>query len=137
MNSFLSFLAPAASSLTSSVEEQGRQAACPGEEVTFTCMVLDRTALEWISDAFSGAPEQFRLFDTGSEVGVSRMYDQFTANLTRLVPDPGNPGFGDITSTLVVVAAAEHDGIVIQCTDRITPLSVSLAGMSSHCLPHI
>ena len=136
MNSFLSFLAPAASSLTSSVEEQGRQAACPGEEVTFTCMVLDRTSLEWISDAFSGAPEQFSLFDTGSEVGVSRMYDQFTTNLTRLVPTPGNPGIGDITSTLVFIAAAEHDGIVIQCTDgMMTPLSVSLAGIYVFTLP--
>ena len=92
-------------------------------------MVENGIALEWISDAFSGAPEQFSLFDAGSEVGVPRMYDQFTTNLTRLVPTPGNPGLGDITSTLVFIAAAEHDGIVIQCTDRITLLSVSLAGM--------
>ena len=69
--------------------------------MTFTCMVLDRTSLEWISDAFSGAPEQFSLFFPNNEVGVSRMYGQFTTNLTQLVPDPGNPGFGDITSTLV------------------------------------
>ena len=130
-------IAPAASSvsLTSSVEEQGRQAACPGEEVTFTCIVHDGPHLEWISDAFSGAPEQFSLFDTGSEVGVPRPYDQFTTNLTRLVPTPGIPGVGDITSTLQFIAAAEHDGIVIQCTDFITPLSVSLAGMSSHSVP--
>ena len=101
-------------------------------------MVHDGTRLQWISDAFSGAPEQFSLFLADDEVGVSRMYDQFTTNLTRLVPTPGIPGFGDITSTLVFIAAAEHDGIVIQCTDRImTPLSVSLAGMSSHCLSHI
>ena len=100
-------------------------------------MVDDGTLLEWISDAFSGAPEQFRLFVTDDEVGVSRMYDQFTTNLTRLVPDTGNLGFGDFTSTLQFIAAAEHDGIVIQCTDGITPLSVSLAGMSSHCLSHI
>ena len=140
--SALPFLAPAASSvsLTSSVEEQGRQAVCPGEEVTFTCMVDDGTFLEWSSDAFSGAPEQFRLFNTGHEVGVPRMYDQFTTNLIRLVPTPGNLGFGDITSTLQFIAAAEHGGIVIQCTDLITiitPLSVSLAGMSSYCLSHI
>ena len=45
-----------------------------------------------------------------------------------------SPGVGDITSTLVFIAAAEHDGVVIQCTDGITPLSVSLAGMSSRCL---
>ena len=65
--------------------------------MTFTCMVDDGSALEWMSDAFSGAPEQFRLFDTEDEVGVSRMNGQFTTNLTRLVPTPGNPGFGDIT----------------------------------------
>ena len=100
-------------------------------------MVLDRAFLQWISDAFSGAPEQFSLFDTGSEVGVPRPYDQFTTNLTRLVPTPGNPGFGDITSTLQFIAAAEHDGIVIQCTDGITPLNKSLTGITSHCLSHI
>ena len=98
-------------------------------------MVHDGTRLEWISDAFSGAPEQFSLFLADDEVGVPRMYDQFTTNLTRLVPTVA--GIGDITSTLVFIAAAEHDGIVIQCTDFITPLSVSLAGMSSHCLSHI
>ena len=98
-------------------------------------MVHDGTHLEWISDAFSGAPEQFRLFDTGNEVGVPQMYDQFTTNLTRLVPDPGNTGIGDITSTLVFNAAAEHDGIVIQCTDGRTPLSVSLAGIYVFTLP--
>ena len=108
---------------------------CPGQEVTFTCMVLDRTSLEWISDAFSGAPELFSLFLADDEVGVSRMYGQFTTNLTRLVPTPGSPGLGDITSTLVFVAAAEHDGIVIQCTDLITSLSVSLAGIYVFTLP--
>ena len=100
-------------------------------------MVDDGPSLEWISDAFSGAPEQFSLFDSSNAVGVPRMYGQFTTNLTRLVPTPGNSGVGDITSTLVFIAASEHDGIVIQCTDLITPLSVSLAGMSSHCLSHI
>ena len=95
-------------------------------------MVVDRTSLQWISDAFSDAPEQFSLFHTGSEVGVPQMYGQFTTNLTRLVPTPGSPGFGDITSTLQFIAAAEHDGIVIQCTDLITPLSVSLAGICLH-----
>ena len=100
-------------------------------------MVDDGTTLEWMSDAFSGAPEQFSLFLADDEVGVPRPYDQFTTNLTRLVPTPSNPGFGDITSTLQFIAAAEHDGIVIQCTDRITPLSVSLAGMSSHFPSHI
>ena len=130
------FLAPTALSLslTSSVEEQGRQAACPGQELTFTCIVHDGTRLEWISDAFSGVSELFSLFLADDEVGVPRMYGQFTTNLTRLVPTPGNPGFGDITSTLVFIAAAEHDGIVIQCSDLLTPSSVSLAGMSS-CYP--
>ena len=103
--------------------------------MTFTCMVHDGPHLEWISDAFSGAPELFSLFLADDEVGVSRMYGQFTTNLTRLVPTPGSPGLGDITSTLVFVAAAEHDGIVIQCTDLITPLSVSLAGIYVSTLP--
>ena len=38
--------------LTSSVEQDGRQAACPGEVVTFTCMVTEATRLRWIAEPF-------------------------------------------------------------------------------------
>jgi len=35
--------------LTSSVQQAGRQAACPGETVVFTCNVPDDVALQWIA----------------------------------------------------------------------------------------
>ena len=101
-------------------------------------MVDDGVALEWMSDAFSGAPETFSQFVTEDVVGVSRLYGQFTTNLTQLVPDPSNTGVGDFTSTLRFNAAAEHDEVEIKCTDtRTTSLSKSLAGMSSRYLLHI
>ena len=35
--------------LTSSVQQAGRQAACPGETVIFTCNVPDDFALQWMA----------------------------------------------------------------------------------------
>jgi len=35
--------------LTSSVQQAGRQAACPGETVIFTCNVPDDVALQWMA----------------------------------------------------------------------------------------
>ena len=72
-------------SLTSSVEEE---AACPREEVTFTCTIEDGTILDWISEAFSGAPQTFTRFVVGDTVGQSHIYEGFTTTLTREIPDP-------------------------------------------------
>ena len=46
---------PAAAEVTlvSSVEQNGRTAACPGEVVTFTCTVTQGASLNWASTAFT------------------------------------------------------------------------------------
>ena len=104
--------------LTSSVEEQGSRVSCPGEKVTFTCTVLRGTTLQWISDAFSSAPQAFSLFHIDS-AREPRTYGEFTARLTESVPDPGEPGFGDLTSSLTFTATPELNRTVIQCSNQL------------------
>ena len=100
------------------MEEQGSRVACPGEKVTFTCTVLKGTTLQWISDVFSSAPRTFSLFHIDS-TKEPRTYELFTARLTESVPDPGEPGFGDLTSSLEFTAAPELNGTVIQCSSQL------------------
>ena len=124
-------------SLTSSVEEE---AACPGEEVTFTCTIEDGTILDWISEAFSGAPQTFTRFVVGDTVGQSHIYEGFTTTLTREIPDPDMPGFGDLTSTLTFTDSTDElNGTVIQCSNTITTQShvfTALPGIFHACLLH-
>jgi len=108
--------------LNSSVEEQGSRVSCPGEKVTFTCTVLRGNTLQWISDAFSSAPRTFSLFHIDS-TREPRTYGEFTARLTESVPDPGEPGFGDLTSSLIFTATPELNGTVIQCSNQLTIMS--------------
>ena len=124
-------------SLTSSVE---KEAACPGEEVTFTCTIEDGTTLDWISEAFSGVPSSFYRFVVGDPVLMLRVYEGFTTTLTREIPDPDMPGFGDLTSTLTFTASTDElNGTVIQCSNTITTRShvfTALPGIFHACLLH-
>lgn len=38
--------------LTSSVEQDGRQLACPGEVITFTCTIAKAAGIRWTAEPF-------------------------------------------------------------------------------------
>ena len=99
--------------LTSSVEENGRNAACLGEVVIFTCMVQEATGVEWRSEAFTN-PIVF-VVGTHSQ-GDTMTRGDFHAVLTIEVADPVNPmTLADLTSTLTVTATSEVNGTVVEC----------------------
>ena len=100
--------------LTSNIEDQGRVAACPGEEVVFTCRITDSTFLIWNSDQFSLV---FR-FASGDDQNTHRVDGNFTGTLTEVIVNPDNVIFANFTSTLAVNATVELNGTVIECTDR-------------------
>ena len=100
--------------LTSSIEDQGRVAACPKEEVVFTCRTIEAHFLFWQSDQF---PETRFRYD--SELNVPMFPGEFTATLTEFVEDPNEDSSGNITSTLAVNATVGLNGTVIACTDTI------------------
>ena len=85
----------------------GRQTACPGEVVTYTCTVLRTTAVGWIA-----LPDIN--YVPGSLIG-QRVIGDFQLALTNKVFDPTNPALADLTITLTVTATVDRNGTVVQC----------------------
>ena len=116
--------------LTSSVEQDGRQAACPGEVVTFTCMVTGGTALSWTAEPYISMSDPIR-FIVSTPVGDRMAMDgsgQFWARLTSVTQ---SGLVGDLTSELTVTASEALGGTVIQCLATMTILmskTLTLAG---------
>ena len=82
--------------LTSTVEENGRQFACEGEVVIFTCEVIGSLTLQWDSPLIPQIS-----FPAGSTVSTSRP-PSFIATLTSIAGSGIN---SNITSTLQVNAS--------------------------------
>ena len=81
--------------LTSTVEENGRQFACDGERVTFTCQVIGSFSLQWDSPLI--IPISF----TSNPVNTVSSRFPFIATLTSTA----GSGFNrNLTSTLQVTA---------------------------------
>ena len=98
----------AAVTLTSTLD--GRQAACPREVVTYTCIALRTTVVTWFVlpdidvDYFATSPLQ------------QWVISGFQLALTGNVPDPSNPTtIADLTITLTVTATAGRNGTVVEC----------------------
>ena len=106
--------------LTSSIADQGRVAACPGEEVVFTCRTVEASGLIWNSAQFSN-PQRFR-FAPNDPQNASRVDGSFTATLTEVITKPSDVRFANFTSTLAVNATVGLSGTVIECT---VPLQVT------------
>ena len=103
--------------LTSSIEDQGRVAACPGEEVVFTCRTTEEaTGLTWLSDQFSNQPG-FRFLPMSLQ-NTPVVDGNFTATLTEVIVNPNNMIFANFTSTLAVNATVDLSGTVIECNDQ-------------------
>ena len=119
------------------MEQAGRQAACPGEEVTFTCNVTDAGALQWDINLLSD-PIRFAPIDILNN--ATTMMDssgRFTAVLTSAMQ---NGLFGDLTSQLTVTVSEMLNGTVVQCSDG-TSLSMSktlnIAGIVTSLVPSL
>ena len=100
--------------LTSSVEQDGRQAACPGEVVTFTCMVMEATRLSWIAGPFIPQIN----FASTHKAGDTAVSGPFRATLDSTMFIGG--GLLTFGSTLTVTASGSGtlNGTEIQCSGR-------------------
>ena len=97
------------------MEQAGRQAACPGEAVTFTCTVTDAGGLRWIAEPFIN---DF-LFSPGTTPGNT---SDPTAQIHIVLDDVSqgsDPRLGNFTSTLTVRNSTALSGTVIQCSGGI------------------
>ena len=117
-------LAAAEVTLISSVEQDSRTAACPGELVIFTCTVTQGAFLNWASTAFTSCdftPTYTLRSDTS--VGSTSVCGSFRANLTAItnITQIGQSLQADLTSTLSPTTTVSP-GTLITCSDLIGSL---------------
>ena len=98
------------------MEQAGRQAACPGEEVTFTCNVTDEGALAWIAEPHitQSDPVVFSGFATAGDTRDP------TAQIHIVLDDVSQgsvPQLRNFVSTLTVRNSTALSGTVIQCSN--------------------
>ena len=106
------------------MEQAGRQAACPGEEVTFTCVVTESVRLRWIAEPFilQSDSVQFSVGAMDSDMSMDPS-GLFTAVLDSIEL---SGGVADFTSRLIVTASVsgQLNGAVVQCSGQPSGLIV-------------
>ena len=94
--------------LTSTLGE--RQAACPGELVTYTCTALRTAVISWVA-----LPDVDVDYFPNSPIG-QQVIGNFQIALTNRVSDPNNPTtLADLTITLTANTTLAQNGTVVQC----------------------
>ena len=111
--------------LTSTVEEDGRQFACKGEVVTFTCQIIRSFSIQWVSPLIS------QISFTSDPVNTTTSMPPFTATLTSTAGIGVNRNF---TSTLQVTALSSsgRSNTTVTCRNmlRVNESSIfTVAGM--------
>ena len=116
MNCFvLLYLAEAQTvSLTSSVEQDGRQAACPGEVISFTCTLAGDVGIRWVADPFISQSQPIDFAIHTDTNGISQERGEFHVILNTVTML--SYLHANFTSTLTVRVSDSLDGIVVQCT---------------------
>ena len=101
--------------LTSTIEEDGRQFACEGEMVTFTCQVIGSLSVQWHGPLVRQDPIIFSI-DPAAPVVISR--SSFIATLTSITRSGSNSNF---TSTLQVNSSRTfaRSDTTVECRNRL------------------
>ena len=112
----------ATAALTSTLD--GRQTACPGEVVTYTCSVTQAALLDWTAEPFinesdrlqfsRSTPAEDRVIDCSDSSTVPCARLNYRATLTSV--GPAQNGVADMTSTFRFTASTRVNGTVVQCT---------------------
>ena len=92
--------------LTSTLD--GRQTACPGKVVTYTCTVLRTAVISWVASPGIN----FVNYYPRDQIG-QRIIADFQIALISNVPIA--VGLADLTTTLTVTATLARNGTVVQC----------------------
>ena len=108
--------------LTSNVERGGRHLACPGQVVVFTCTATETMNLLWDSNRFQEIEFIFPPDTVGTVIDRGPM-DQFTANLTQVVPDVVG---STLTSTLTFTVTKSLNGTSVKCVSREQSMNATL-----------
>ena len=127
----------------------GRQAACPGEVVTYTCTVTQGGAITWTAaPVLVGTAVRFLTTDpSGSRRSCSDISSpvqcadlDYQATLTSVGTVDMN-GAADLTSTFRFTARAEFNGTVVECSavtaTTTQPATQTLNIVGVFCLPSV
>jgi len=111
--------------LTSSVQQAGRQTACPGETVIFTCDVLDDVALQWIAGNQIPSTDPISFLPNSQTDTISR--GSFTATLVSAIGNPNNIQRARFRSqlTVTVVEGSGLNGTKVTCNRQSVDLIIS------------
>ena len=108
------------------MEQAERQAACPGEEVTSTCVVTDGAALQWLAEPHITQSDPVTFSVASATAGETR---DPTAQI-HIVLDEVSPGsipqLRDFISTLTVRNSTALSGTVIQCSNGMNTVNNTL-----------
>lgn len=130
MNSYGFFTVTGCVILTSSVEEGGL--VCPGEEVTFTCTVIEQPSLGWNNKPYILAVgEVFFLHNDQLKLEVPVFRGPFQIVLTSLSPSNSSQ-VANMTSTLTVHATPTLNRTVVKCDDGDISANASLHVAGKH-----
>ena len=122
----------------------GRQAACPGEIVTYTCIVGRAVILEWTAEPFimdrnrlqftSTTPPGNSVLACGTSISPVQCAEfDYRATLTSV--GAVQSGIADMTSTFSVTANTRLIGTVVQCrgltvtTEHIASSTLNVTGI--------
>ena len=119
-------------SLSSSFEQDGRQAACPGEHVIFTCEVNQSTVVQIAAEDFicRNDPVTFAASDI---VGRSGGTDVFKASLTNVERESSQSLIANFTVTLTANTTDETNNTVVECANRLTSDLVQRKTLTQSC----
>jgi len=109
------------------VEEGG--SVCPGEEVTFTCTVIEQPSLGWKIEQYIFGEVLFLHCDP-MKLRVPIFRGLFQIVLTSLNPSNSSQEVANITSTLTVNATLTLNGTVVECDyeNKSAEITLHLAG---------
>ena len=102
------FFTAGAATLTLTSTLDGRQTACPGEVVTYTCTVLRTAVISWVDLPGIGRVDYYPRDLIGQ-----RVIGDFQIALISNVPI--SVGLADLTITLTVTATPAHNGTEVEC----------------------
>ena len=102
-------------SLSSSVEQNGRRFACPGERVTFTCEVNQGAILRFTNSHNESV--SYIATDAVGSSGHPIPNATFQANLTNVDPESDESGVANLTATWTAITTDEINNAVVECTE--------------------
>jgi len=132
MNGYGFFTVTGCVFLTSYVEEGGL--VCPGEEVTFTCTVIEQPSLAWGNEQYIGVEEGGEvifLHHDQMKLRVPVFRGPFKIVLTSLSPSNSSQ-VANMTSTLTVHATPTLNRTVVECNDGYITANASLHVAGKH-----